>query len=150
MPDPAVVGSFDPVSWRRLQRDLKDLGPEIRKDFNNEIKGIAGKIVSDAKANAAWSTRIPGALSVSVTASRVGVKASRRKAPHARAFEGVRRAGFGAVREFRHPVYGNRNVWVSQPTRPFLAPAIRENQAGFFDAAQESIVNAARTVGWTK
>ena len=150
MTGPAVVGSFDPVSWRKLQRDLKDLGPAIRKDFNNEIKVHAQNIMSDAKANASWSSRIPGSLSISVTASRVGVKANRRKAPHARAMEGVRRAGFGTVREFRHPVYGNQNIWVSQPTKPFLAPAIRANQAAFFESAHDSIITAARTVGWTK
>jgi len=150
VPDPAIVGSLDPVSWGRLQRDLRDLGPEIRKELNDEIKGIADKMLTSAKRNASWSSRIPGALSVSVTTSRVGVKASRRKAPHARAFEGVRRAGFGATSSFRHPVYGNRNVWVSQPTRPFLAPAIIEHREAFFAQAGEAVTNAARTAGWTK
>lgn len=147
-PNVAIVGSFDPVSWRNLQRDLKRLAPAVQKELNAEIKGIAGEIVSAAKANASWSSRIPGAIGLSVTTTRVGVKANRRKAPHARAYEGTRRAGFGTQKSFRHPVFGNRNVWVSQPTRPFLAPAIRANQDQFFARAEDAIVNAARTVGW--
>ena len=150
MPGPVIVGSFDPVSWRQLQRDLKDLGPGVKKELDDEIKTIAGHILSDAKARAGWSSRIPGSLAVSVTTTRVGVKASKRKAPHARAFEGVRRAGFGSSPSFRHPVYGNRGVWVTQTTRPFMAPAIRENQADFFEKAEVAITNAARTAGWTR
>jgi hypothetical protein len=147
-PNVAIVGSLDPSSWRNLQRDLKRLAPEIQKELNKEIKGIAGDIVSDAKSSASWSSRIPGALAVSVTTSRVGVKVNRKKAPHARAFEGVGRSGFGTKSSFRHPVFGNRNVWVSQPTRPFLAPAIRANQTAFFQKAEEAVTNAARHAGW--
>ena len=148
-PNVAITGSFDPVSWRNLQRDLARLEPELRKELNNEIKTIGDGIVSEAKRAASWSTRIPGAISLSVTTSRIGVKVNRRRAPHARSYEGVRRAGFGSQSQFRHPVFGQQAVWVSQPTRPFLAPAIRANQDAFFRSAEESIVNAARAVGWS-
>lgn len=159
MADPAVVGGIDPVSFKRLQKDLKALGPAVRREFNKEIKGIAGKILSDAKSNASWSSRIPGSLRLSVTTTRVGVKANRKKAPHARAFEGFNQ--FGARKNFfRHPVFDTRGgdtaaqrstvPWVNQRRRPFLAPAVEKNQAAFYRQAKKAVTKAARTVGWTK
>lgn len=148
-PNVAISGSLDPVSWRNLQRDLKALAPEAHKQLQGEIKDVAGNIVQAAKANASWSTRIPGSIGLSVTSTRVGVKANRRKAPHARAFEGIGNQGvFGTKTWFRHPVFGRRGTWVNQQTRPFMAPAIRANQDEFFDKAAEAVTTAAKAVGW--
>jgi len=147
-PNVAIVGSLDPSSWRNLQRDLRALGPEIVKELRTQFKDIGSDIVQSAKTRAAWSSRIPGAIGLSVTTTRVGVKVNRRQAPHARAFEGVGRSGFGSKTHFRHPVFGNRNVWVSQNTRPFVAPAIRQHQEAFYDKATEAVTVAARKVGW--
>ena len=139
----AISGSLDPVSYRNLQRDLARLEPEIRKELNAKLRGVGGGIVSAAQSNASWSTRIPGAISLSVTSTRVGVKVNRRRAPHARAYEGITGGS-----QFRHPVFGNRNVWITQTTRPSLAPAVRDHQAAFADAASDAVADAARAVGW--
>ncbi len=84
-----------------------------------------------AKDNAAFSSWIPGAVSVSSSfSSRSGgavVKVKERDYPHAgevRTFEGN---GVNPT-PFRHPVYGNREAWVSAVTHPFLHPALEEKQ----------------------
>lgn len=113
---------------RELARALGRMPAELRLELRPELRK-AGQIVADqAKANASWSTRIPGAISVSTsTTSRTGgvaVRVDHIKAPHARPLEGVTGNGI-----FRHPVFGNRSNWVDQPTRPFLFPAVRAKQA---------------------
>jgi hypothetical protein len=81
----------------------------------------AGNLIADAaKANASWSGRIPGAISVTSNLTSSGgavIRVDSTTAPHARPYEG--RSGS----PFRHPVFGNRDNWVSQATRPFLKPA---------------------------
>jgi len=147
--DAAVVGGIDPVSFRRLQKDLKRLEPEVRKAFNREMKTLAGGIATDAKRNASWSTRIPSSIRVSATSTRVGVRAKRTLAPHARPYEGFGR-GDSRRSSFRHKVFGNPGVWVSEPTRPFMAPAARAHQKEFEKDAKVAVTKAARSAGWTK
>lgn len=74
----------------------------------------------------------------------VSVVAGGKNAPLAGLFElGNKggRSGGGGV--FRHPVYGNRNNWVQQPTHPFLAAALQakalESQQLILDAVDETI-----------
>lgn len=109
-----------------IEHLIRDLG-KIPQDLKRELRpGLraAGRVVADeAKVRASWSTRIPGATRVSVTFSGkrpgVSVVVNKTKAPDARPFEHGGRTGI-----FRHPVFGNRDVWVSQKARPFLAPAL--------------------------
>ncbi|WP_433225604.1 HK97 gp10 family phage protein [Actinomadura formosensis] len=107
---------------RRLIRDLDGIPPELRRQLRPGLR-TAGRIVADqAKINAAWSTRIPKAIKVSVRFSGtpgVRVRVDRRKAPHGRPYEHGGRPG-----TFRHPYFGDRRRWYSQRARPFLAPAV--------------------------
>lgn len=107
----------------RLVHDMGKIPDDLRKRLRPKLR-IAGQVVADeAKARSAWSARIPRAISVrtSFTKTRPGVSVvvPRKKAPHGRPYEHGGRPG-----SFRHPVYGNRRVWVSQVARPFLAPAL--------------------------
>lgn len=115
----------------RLIRDLGKIPDDLKRKLRPELRA-AGRIVADqAKINAAWSTRIPRAVKVSVsfTLRRPGVTVvvDKNKAPHARPYEHGGREG-----NFRHPVYGNRKAWVAQKARPFLAPALaaKNEEAG--------------------
>lgn len=135
---------FDAQEWREFQRDLKEMVPEVRKAFNKNMKGLLRRIIiPSAKRNASWSRRIPGAIKPQVTARRVGLQVSRRSAPHGRPFEGIS----GPV--FRHPVFGNRDVWVQQPARPFLLPAVNANRERFMQEAGAAIDDAAEETGWS-
>lgn len=94
---------------------------QVRAAVRPAVNQAAELIAAQARANASWSSRIPGAISTSVRFSSRGgavVRVSSAAAPHARPYEGIGNPGS----TFRHPVYGN-DWWVEQAERPFLIPA---------------------------
>lgn len=115
----------------RLIRDMGRVPDDLRRKLRPKLRAAGRLVADDAKLRASWSTRIPRAISVrtSFTKNRPGVSVvvDRKRAPHARPYEHGGREG-----KFRHPVFGNREVWVSQVARPFLAPAFdaKNNEAG--------------------
>lgn len=139
----AIEAKIDPVQWAKFQRDLKNFEPETRKELNKKLKSLGGDMVASAKANASWSSRIPGAIRMSVGIRAVKLVTSTRRAPHARPYEGISQ---GAT--FRHPVFGNRSNWVEQSARPFLLPAVEEHREAFYEAAGAAIDEAAEQTGW--
>lgn len=135
---------FDTREFARFQKDLRRLAPETKKELNKELKTLLRRdILPDAKKHASWSSRIPGQIKPQVTVRKVGLRVRSAKVPHARPYEGISQ---GAT--FRHPVFGNRSVWVEQRARPFLLPAVEENREKFVDAAGDAIEGAARATGW--
>lgn len=72
----------------------------------------AAIIANDARVRAAaWSVQIPGTLKLKATDSTATITSDRGPSyPN-------------EVLGVRHPVYGNRHVWVTNQYRPFLAPA---------------------------
>lgn len=103
---------------KRFFRDFKKMPDGVRKQARPMLRQTAQEPLADARKNASWSTRIPGATRISLRFSRrfsgVTLYVNRRKAPHARAFENQGKPG-----QFRHRVYG-KDVWVNQSARPFF------------------------------
>jgi hypothetical protein len=121
-----------------FSRQLQEVPKELRSELRKRIRSAADVIKTAAQSNASWSSRIPGAISVRTgfgRGSAVRVVVSAKRAPHARAFEGITQDGRGT---FRHPVFG-RDVWVEQPTRPFLQPAVRQHQDRVVRDVQDAI-----------
>lgn len=134
---------------RKLVNDLRKIGDGVGRELGKEFKRAAGPVADQAKANASWSSRIPGAISTGVSQSRrfpgAQIKVSKDDAPHARLYE------FGSgrrSRSFRHPVYGNRENWVEESTRPFIRPAIRAKGDGFIKACDRAVDTAAKANGF--
>lgn len=110
---------------------------EVRTAIRPAVREAGNLIAGKAKQNASWSSRIPGAISVTSSITSSGgavVRVNSQTAPHARPYEG--RGSPGGF--FRHPVFGNRENWVPQQTRPFLKPAV-ESEA---DKAKALIATA--------
>lgn len=86
---------------------------------------VAEPLKRAVQQEASWSARIPGATRVQTTfgrrRQRVAVIVDKKRAPHARPLE---QGSQGNRTTVRHPVFGDRNNWVAQPTRPFFATAI--------------------------
>ena len=103
---------------QRLGQIDKQFQPRARRMMRTAGQGM----LSDAKGNASWSSRIPAALSLRVTlnAARPGIaiRASLKAAEHARVYEGI----LGDT--FRHPLFGDRDFWYTQRARPYLLPAV--------------------------
>lgn len=140
--------SIDASEMGRLADRLALVPREALKEIRPRLAEAGQRVKASAAANASWSSRIPGSLSsrVRLTGNRPGVyvQASSARAPHARPFEGMT-----GRNPFRHPVYGNRNVWVAQAARPFLVPALRENDADVKASMNDAVMAAFRKAGVT-
>lgn len=118
-------------SWHLDSNELRDLALRLRKEdttlyreMRAEMRAAAGVAVSAVKASAqaqgmmqaVAATRPTVAITGSKRAS-VGVVVDPKRAPNARMLElGNRQHG----KFLRHPVFGNIDNWVDQPTRPFF------------------------------
>lgn len=132
----------------QFARQLGAMPASMMKRVQIEMQGVGEDVAATAKGNASWSSRIPGTIKAKASTSRgssvaVKVTAGGPSAPHARPFEGI--AGNG---EFRHPVFGNRDNWVTQGTRPFLMPAMEANRDTLRKAIVTAVEDAAATAGW--
>lgn len=127
---------------------LRDLPREIRKEARPALQKAAEPILRDARDRASWSTRIPRALRITVYFGGrdpgLALTASR-SVPHARLFEFGQP---GNSRLFRHPVFGDRETWVSQPTRHFMVPAARTGREDVLRELDAALTRAARATGW--
>lgn len=133
---------------RRLIRDTGKVPQELRRRLRPEMRSLGQPLLADARSRASWSTRIPAALrlSTSFTMRHAGLSivAKRSVAPHARAYEGIT-----GNHTFRHPVFGDRDTWVEQETRPFLAPAVDLHARRVVDGVNRAVTDAAATAGFT-
>lgn len=124
--------------WPEARKAIRKASPEIAKAMNKAIRTEAKKIQAEARRGfAEYSTRIGRAVGVSVSAKRVSLKLSGKKAPH------------GPINEFggRHPVFGNRSVWVTQEARPRLKPAVDRNRPKVRAAIEAEVRKAGKRAG---
>lgn len=133
------------TNYRDVQRDLRALSPEMRKELNKKLKAAAAIVAADAGVNASWSTRIPSAIVPTAGMKYAGVRINRRKAPHGSLFELGSRRNRGSI---RHPLFGNRDYWYSIPTRPFIAPALRADTPKVRALIIEAMRDASRKAGF--
>ncbi len=140
-----IKGGFtiDTRDLQRLVKDLEKTTPGIRKSVNVAIREGGELVAVQARMLSSWSSRIPGSIRVGGAGTKVVVKAGGAKAPHAPAFE-----HHGQPGSFRHPVYGNRQVWVPQKARPFLLPAALKNAPVVRDMAAKGVDLAFREAGF--
>lgn len=134
---------------RKLVNDIRKIGGTVSRELGKEFKKAAGPVANQARINAGWSTRIPGALQVGTSRSRrfpgAQIKVSKDRAPHARLYE----FGSGSRKKsFRHPVYGDMETWVEESTRPFIRPAVRAKGNEFIKAADRAVDTAAKAGGF--
>lgn len=136
------MATEDLAAFRVAVADLQAMPKEIRKQLRPALKQAADPIVSAARGNASWSTRIPAAISTRVLKRGVEIRVSQKKAPHARPYEGL------SGMTFRHPVFGDRDVWVAQRARPFLLPAVRAHRDEVRKAVTDVVEQVARDHGF--
>lgn len=131
-----------------IARDMRALPDEARRAVRPALRKAGQVVATEAMVNASWSSRIPGTIRV-VTSFRlnregISVKAGGSSAPHARPYEHLGEPG-----AFRHPVYGNREVWVSQMARPFLFKAARSTEGTVTAMVLETMDDVAQSLGFS-
>lgn len=135
-------------SIRELAKAFGGLPLTMRNELRPAVREAGNIIADQARANAGWSSRIPGAITVSTSfAQRNGgarIKVDQIKAPHARAYEGIGSRGS----TFRHPVFddGEAKTWVEERKRPFLAPAVRQKRGHAEAVIRAAIRSAMRSI----
>lgn len=138
--------SVSSAGFRVTTKELRSLAKDLVKSSKLTRRALllglkaAGEVVAvDARERASWSTHIPGTIKTRVSTASVSVKvvAGGPNAPDAAPLENHGKAG-----KFRHPVYGNRQVWVDQPARPYLAPAVDARQDEIVELVTKSVDDA--------
>jgi len=132
----------------RLAAELGLVPIELRRELRPQLRAAAVHIVDDMKDRASYSTRIPNAIRMSVAfGSKTGgitIRVNSKKAPHARVLE---RGNDGSrTASFRHPVFGDTETWVSQPTHPFFFPAIKTGRPELRKRISEAVSASLRKV----
>jgi len=132
----------DTVEINLLLEGFRDVPKELRPKIRAAVKAAASSFVSAVQEDASWSSRIPQAVSTktSFAARNPGVRVfvDAKKAPHARPYEGLAKGGNRDT--FRHPVFGDREVWVSQATRPFFRKNIEPHRVKLLDALETALI----------
>lgn len=129
----------DSGALAELQAAAQDLRPTIRRAAKLALPVVAQSI----RAKAAWSSRIPGAVGVERTRSGGHIVIDPDVAPEAAPLNNRDRAG-----EFEHPVYGQEDVIVSQPARPFFAAGAAAAQASVDRIMQDALKQWERSAGF--
>jgi hypothetical protein len=137
-----MAGDFA-AQLRQAAADLRAMSTEVRRGVRPALVEAAQPMVSEAKANASWSSRIPGAIRARVLKNGVDIVVNRKKAPHARPYEGIT-----GNDTFRHPVHGRRDRWVEQKTRPYLEPAVEQHRGKVRVGLERVVSDAARRHGF--
>lgn len=132
---------------RKFIQSFDKFPAELRKSMRPMLKEAGNKALTQARQNALWSRRIPGATTVRVSFSKrsAGVTLVTRAvaAPNARVYENRGRPGF-----FRHMVFGNPAVWVNEPARPFQTPAAQVWQKDIDKDIGRVVDTAAQSIGF--
>lgn len=107
---------------RRFIRDFEKFPAELRKEMRPMLKATGDRALARARANASWSTRIPGSLRVSVSFTKrsagVTLTSNRNRAPHGRPYANLGKPGF-----FRVPTGTPSEPWVRVQARPWFFSA---------------------------
>ena len=136
---------------RKLAVRLEEVPKAAQAQVRRSVREAAEDVRRQAAQDASWSRRIPGSLVVRVSfaGARAGayVAASARLAPDARPYESI----LGNA-QFRHPLnFPNQRkggpIWVNQPSRPFLAPALERGQDKAVDRINDAVTRGLADAG---
>ena len=138
----------------KLSKALKHAGrTELRKELNKGIKRAAKPLIPKARAEAL--SRLPqrGGLAKQIAKEPARVQVRTGRTPGVRVVVGKKRGGAQQANRgvIRHPVFGNREVWVDQKVTPGWfddpmkagAPAIRRDIEQAMEDIADQIVREA-------
>ncbi|MCU1494810.1 MAG: hypothetical protein JWO62_2574 [Acidimicrobiaceae bacterium] len=135
---------LDTTDFARFAKALRKSQPELAKGLQVKLRA-AGMIVAAEAAVLAGSASvtIPPSIKVRVSGATISVVAGGNGIPLAGLMEiGNKGASQAGAADFRHPVFGDMNVWVAQSTHPFLTPALQSAAPAAEAAAVEALDEA--------
>jgi hypothetical protein len=168
MPDVPVSVSVDGAQrLKRLSRDLRGAANgDLRRELRRQIRDAGRPVVADVRAAAlrvevesskgghvdpdkstGLRRAVAGATGLSVTANgiRIRVSSARLGKTHPPKLARYLDASF-RYKRWRHPVFGNRDVWVEQTGEPFFFATIRKHTATFRKACLDAMEDVAQKI----
>lgn len=139
----------------RLSKALKHAGrTDLRKELNAGMRRGAKPLVAKTRAEALKRLPRRGGLAAQVAKEPQRVQVRTGRTPGVRLVVGRRNGGARSANrgQIRHPVFGNRDVWVNQSVPPGWfdepikkeAPAIRRELEKALHDVAESVVRDTR------
>jgi hypothetical protein len=136
----------------KVARDLKQVDANLVKELRRGVKEAAQPIFTEVKAAATRASKAVGksiTLETSFSGKTAGaaIKAKRSKMPAGKQDLPAlleRGNGSGGI---RHPVFGNRAVWVTQPLRKFISPYAPKHLPAVQTRIIKCLDDAARAAG---
>lgn len=135
-------------SVRDMSRALGRVPITLRRELRPALRASGEQMRSEMRERASFSSRIPGAIRLTTRFSAKGggvrLTVDGRQAPHARVLEQGNLRGRSS--HFRHPVFGDRETWVTQPRRPFFFPALVAGRSRMKDQISGAVRTSLREV----
>lgn len=128
------------TNFTQVVKKLREFDKAIAKQTNQKLRAVAVEAVGLAQARAAWSKQIPPLIKPTVTQRGAGIRVAAKPTPIGVLNE--RNKG-----EWRHPVFGNTAVWVTQKTHSSVRPVIEEESSRLKTVSEEIIAAAKREAG---
>jgi hypothetical protein len=154
----------DSGDLKRLAKVLRQHanGREVRKELTDGLRGVLRPIVPQIKAaylsgpsgrgkarRKGGSLRSQLARTVRLEVRTSGKLAGARIRADGRRMPSGMRAlpkAYEGVKRFRHPVFGNREVWVAQQSHPTFFPAVQPSEAQARQAIDEVVAGVFRKI----
>jgi hypothetical protein len=136
---------IDTSDFRAVAKALRAAAPQTAKALRKNLRTAGLGVAAEARKKAGeHSKSIPPTVKVRVASTTVSIVAGGQNAPLAALYEiGNKGRNPG---DFRHPVFGNRNVWVTQKGYPFLRPAALAARAELEVAVVAALDEAVRII----
>lgn len=118
---------MDTTDFAKFAKALRRAAPKLTRELRGNLRKAGEVVANEARVKAAnASVTIPPTIKVRVSGATVAVVAGGAGVPLAGLMEVGNKGSRMSGGTFRHPVFGN-DVWVTQPTHPYLFPALDEN-----------------------
>ncbi len=137
-----------PSEFKALVKQVKDFDPKLATNLRREMRAAGKDAIADMRSalgSGPLGQRIGKGIVTKVETgkNRQGVKIESTG-------RGLPDPGFARVYNkpsFRHPVFGNRDVWVQQDGRPYFGRTLRQHESKVRDRVQDALNKAVAAMG---
>lgn len=143
---------IDTRDFHDLAKALRKAAPQTNRALKRRLRRGGEIVAIEARSIASeHSTSIPPTIKVRTLGATVAVIAGGSGVPIAALMElgntgDAKSATASRSGKFRHPVYGNREVWVDQPMHRYLAPAAELHMVEVEREVVGALEEAAQTI----
>lgn len=167
MPGAPVFIAIDGTQrLKKLSRELKAAGRgDLRREMRKEIREAGKPVVEDVRravmavdvtssrggtappdTSTGLRARVARATGLSITANGIRIRVSGRRMGGDARLAKYLDASLGSYARWRHPVFGNRDVWVEQRGEPYFFNTIRNHTRDFRKAIDDAMAKTAAKI----